>query len=72
MIHQRVDVLEWTQTETGTMNGAVSTLPLRHLLITFANSLNPDPARQNFGHDLDPNYLRHSDGIPEIFFSKKF
>ena len=26
-----------------------------HLLITFANSLNPDQARQNVGPDLDPN-----------------
>ena len=27
------------------------------LLITFANSLDPDQARQNAGPDLDPNYL---------------
>ena len=27
------------------------------LLITFANSLNPDQARQNVGPDLDPNCL---------------
>ena len=27
------------------------------LLITFANSLDPDQARQNVGHDLDPNCL---------------
>ena len=26
-----------------------------HLLITFANSLDPDQARQNVGPDLDPN-----------------
>ena len=25
-----------------------------HLLITFANSLDPDPARQNVRPDLDP------------------
>ena len=29
----------------------------RHLLITFANSLDPDQARQNVGPDLDPNCL---------------
>ena len=28
-----------------------------HLLITFANSLDPDQARQNVGPDLDPNSL---------------
>ena len=28
-----------------------------HLLITFANSLNPDQDRQNVGPDLDPNHL---------------
>ena len=28
-----------------------------HLLITFANSLDPDQARQNVGPDLDPNCL---------------
>ena len=28
---------------------------LCRLLITFANNLDPDQARQNFGHDLDPN-----------------
>ena len=27
------------------------------LLITFANSLDPDQARQNVGPDLDPNCL---------------
>ena len=27
------------------------------LLITFANSLDPDKARQNVGPDLDPNSL---------------
>ena len=27
------------------------------LLITFANNLDPDQARQNVGHDLDPNCL---------------
>ena len=26
-----------------------------HLLITFANSLDPDQALQNVGPDLDPN-----------------
>ena len=28
-----------------------------HPLITFANSLDPDQARQNVGPDLDPNCL---------------
>ena len=28
-----------------------------HLLITFANSLDPDQAIQNVGPDLDPNCL---------------
>ena len=28
-----------------------------HLLITFANILDPDQARQNVGPDLDPNCL---------------
>ena len=28
-----------------------------HLLITFANSLDPDQARQQVGPDLDPNCL---------------
>ena len=28
-----------------------------HLLITFANSLDPDHAQQNVGHDLGPNCL---------------
>ena len=27
------------------------------LLTTFANSLDPDQARQDVGPDLDPNYL---------------
>ena len=30
---------------------------LRHLLITFSNSLDPDQARQNVGPNLDPNCL---------------
>ena len=28
-----------------------------HLLIAFANSLNPEKGRQNLGPDLDPNHL---------------
>ena len=31
---------------------------LCQLLITFASSLDPDQARQNVGHDLDPNCLK--------------
>ena len=38
------------------------------LLITFANSLNPDQAGQNIRPDLDPNCLLFCDGIPERFF----
>ena len=37
--------------------------------VTFANSLDPDQARQNVGPDLDPNCLT-LDGIPEFFFKK--
>ena len=40
-----------------------------HLLISFANSLDPDQARQNVGPDLDPNCL--TDVIPERFFFEK-
>ena len=40
-----------------------------HLLITTANSLDPDVARKNVWPDLDPNF-RHSDDIPESFFEK--
>ena len=40
---------------------ALNSLPARGdfccLLITFANSLDPDQARQNAGHDLDPYCL---------------
>ena len=39
------------------------------LLITFANSLDPDQARQNFGPDLDSKRW-HSDGISERNFRK--
>ena len=39
------------------------------LLITFANSLDPDQDRQDFGPDLDPNVC-HSDSVPERFFLK--
>ena len=37
------------------------------LLITFANSLDPDQAPQNVGPDLDPNCY-DTDGIPERIF----
>ena len=30
-----------------------------HLIITFANSLDPDQDRQNVGPDLDPNSVTH-------------
>ena len=40
-----------------------------HLLITFANSLDPDQARQNVGPDLDPKWF-DIDGNPERIFGK--
>ena len=46
--------------------GEVNSLFTCVILILFANSLDPDQARQN----LDPNCLT-SDGIPETIFSKK-
>ena len=39
------------------------------LLITFANSLDPDQARQNVGL-IWIQTVRHSDGIPEDCFEK--
>ena len=41
-----------------------------HLLITFANSLDPDKARQNVGPDLDPNCLTLWWYSRKIFFEK--
>ena len=40
------------------------------LLITFANSLDPDQARQNIGPDLDPNCLTLWWYSWKIFFKK--
>ena len=37
-----------------------------HLLITFANSFDPDQDRQNFGPDLDTNHSTLC--VPEFFF----
>ena len=37
--------------------GPVYSFLARHLLITFANSLDPDQGRQNVGSDLNPNRL---------------
>ena len=42
-----------------------------HLLITFANSLDQDQARQNEGPDLDPNCLTHWWYSWKIFFFEK-
>ena len=42
-----------------------------HLLITFANSLDPDQARLNGGPDLDPNCFTHWWYSRNIFFLKK-
>ena len=45
------------------------------LLITFANSLDPDQDRQNVGPDLDPNYLTlivfPKEIFEKIFFENK-
>ena len=46
------------------MQGNFACFYPRHLLITFANSLNPDQAKQNIP-DLGPNCLSLSDGTPE-------
>ena len=37
------------------------------LLITFANSLDPDQARQNVGPDLDPNFLHMMVFMKDLF-----
>ena len=42
---------------------------LKSVLIAFANSLEPDQARQNVGPDLDPNCW-YSDSVPERTFEK--
>ena len=39
------------------------------MLITFANSLDPDQDRQNVGPDLDPNCLTLME-FPKEFFEK--
>ena len=39
-----------------------------HLLITFANRLDPDQDGQDVSPGLDPNCLTPSDGIPEFFW----
>ena len=41
------------------------------LLITFANSLDPDQARQNVGPDLDPNCLTLMVFLKDCFLKKK-
>ena len=41
------------------------------LLITFANSWDPDHDRPNVGPDLDPNRLTHSGRVPERFYLEK-
>ena len=48
------------------LNSLSASYHFSHLLITFANSLDPDHAQQNVGPDLDPNCL-----TPEIIFFKK-
>ena len=40
------------------------------LLITFANSLDPDQARQNVGPDLDPKLFDTLMVFPKEFFKK--
>ena len=39
------------------LNSFPASVGFCRLLITFANSLDPDQARQNVGPDLDPNCL---------------
>ena len=41
----------------GPLNSFPASDDFCHLLITFANNLDPDQARQNVGPDLDPNCL---------------
>ena len=56
------------------INAFIASGDFCRLLMTFANSLDPDQARQNQAQqnvrpDLDPN-CGHSDSIPERFFEK--
>ena len=43
-----------------------------HLLLIFANSLDPDQAQQNVGPDLDPNCLTLIAFLKEIFEKANF
>ena len=39
------------------VNSSLANDDFCHLLIAFANSLDPDQDQQNIGPDLDPNHL---------------
>ena len=52
-------------------NSFLSSGDFSRLLITFANSLEPNQVRQNIGPDLDPNRLAFSIVFQEVNFEKK-
>ena len=53
--------MDFSQEEVSRSYSVFNSLPASgdfcHLLITFANSWDPDQARQKVGPDLDPNCL---------------
>ena len=53
--------IDFSQKVLSTKCSVFNSLPANsdfcHLLITFANSLEPDQAQHNVGPDLDPNCL---------------
>ena len=62
----------WTaepvHSEHNRYNSVLASGDFCHLLIFFANSLDPDQDQQNVGPDLDPNCL--SDSVQKKFFLK--
>ena len=73
--HEKLDMLKvhLTKAETASRKGLFKILSsflysgnFCNLLVTFANSLDPDQDRQNIGLDLDPNRLTLN--VPERFF----
>ena len=55
---------------TASFNSCLASSDFHHLLITSANSLDPDQDRQNVGPDLDPNCLTLKECSGKNFLKK--
>ena len=69
-VNNKTCILGILSSQKNEINSFPARFKFCRLLITFANSLDPDQARQNVGPDLDPNCFTPKEFSKKLDFGK--